>query len=137
MIGQHIFFNCHNRYAHNQTLWLLEGREDIFATKFAKRVSLHNKGRTLRFGPIQKDDDRVSINCEVVTSVGTLPSPLGMIYVQSKERERDLHLVYHFSYCKGRILLPPSLQLLKIQMWHFICVNNSALKATNFKCVDS
>ena len=89
MIGQHVFFNCHNRYAHNQTLWLLEGREDIFATKFAKRVSLHNKGRTLRFGPIQKDDNRVSINCEVVTSFGTLPSPLGMIYVQSKERERE------------------------------------------------
>lgn len=84
MVGQYAFFNCQNRLPHNRTFWLLEGRKDIFSTTYASRASIHNKGRMLRFGPLQEGDDMISINCEVLTQYGLLPSPLGMIYVQSK-----------------------------------------------------
>ncbi|XP_019851140.1 PREDICTED: lactoperoxidase-like [Amphimedon queenslandica] len=83
MVGQYAFFNCQNRLPHNRTFWLLEGRRDIFSTRYASRASIHNKGRMLRFGPLQEGDDRISINCEVLTQYGLLPSPLGMIYVQT------------------------------------------------------
>ena len=83
-VGSYVFFTCRNSLPHNQTVWLLEGREDIFYTKYSSIVYLKNKGRTLRFGPITKEHDRISINCEIWTKYGAVPSPLGMIYVISK-----------------------------------------------------
>jgi hypothetical protein len=83
-VGGYVFFTCRNNLFHNQTVWLLEGREDILYTKYKSKVSLRNGGKTIRFGPVAKTDNRISINCEIWTKYGVLPSPLGMIHVISK-----------------------------------------------------
>ena len=86
LVGGNVFFQCRNKLPHNQTVWLLNGREDILYTHYNKsgKISIHNGGKSLRFGPVEKDDDGISINCEVYTNYGPLPSPLGIINVISK-----------------------------------------------------
>lgn len=83
LVGGNVFFQCRNKLPHNQTVWLLNGREDILYTNYNKsgKISIHNGGKSLRFGPVEKDDDGISINCEVYTNYGPLPSPLGIINV--------------------------------------------------------
>ena len=83
-VGNYIYFNCRNKLSNNRTVWLLDGREDIFFTKYAPRVKLQSNGKTIRFGPMRREDNGIGINCEVWTKFGVLPSPLGTIYVLSE-----------------------------------------------------
>lgn len=83
-VGSYVYFTCQNKYSNNRTVWLLDGREDIFFTKYSPRVKSQNNGKTIRFGPVRREDNGVGINCEVWTNFGVLPSPLGTIYILSE-----------------------------------------------------
>lgn len=85
--GSFFYYQCKNRLAYNKTLWFVDGRTNILHTQYANRVEIQNNGKTLKFGPVLKTDDNLGINCEVYTSYGYLPSPLGIIRVISESIE--------------------------------------------------
>ncbi len=84
LTGAYVYYQCQNKLSYNHTVWFLDGRKNILKTEYANRIDIQGSGKTLRFGPVIKLDDGISINCEVYTKYGYLPSPLGIVRVISK-----------------------------------------------------
>ena len=84
LVGAYVYYQCKNVHAYNNTVWFLDGQQNILHTEYADRIDIQHSGKTLRFGPVIKQDDGIGINCEVYTKYGYLPSPLGIIKVISK-----------------------------------------------------
>ena len=45
---------------------------------------IYNGNSSLRYGPVEKEDDGLAIGCLVTTEFGKLPSSLGKITVKSE-----------------------------------------------------
>ena len=82
VLSSYVHFNCRSSMDYTEMIWLYEGREDIMTTQLASKVTLYNGNSSLRYGPIDSDDDGTAIGCEVSTDYGRLPSSLGRISVK-------------------------------------------------------
>ena len=78
-VGSYISFVCHSSVPHRQTVWLREGVELI-----GEKVHLSRGNMSLRYGPVSIEDHGRTIGCDVKTSYGDLPSPVGKITVLCK-----------------------------------------------------
>ena len=53
------------------------------ATDYASKAMIYHGNSSLRYGPIEDDDDGLSLGCEVTTEYGILPSAIGRITLKS------------------------------------------------------
>ena len=83
--GKNVSLQCRNGLPHRNTIWLLNGREDITTSALAQRVVLGSGNQSLTFGPLQSSDQEILVGCLIATQeYGDLPAPLGSISVVSK-----------------------------------------------------
>jgi len=81
LIGSYVHFNCRTSIPHTAMLWMYNGR---LSNGSSSRITLSHHNTTLRYGPVSSEDNDISIGCEVMTTYGPLPSPLGRISIMGE-----------------------------------------------------
>ena len=90
LIGGYVYFNCRSSIANSVTTWRLDGRKEVVASS---KSMIYNRNSSLRYGPVEKEDDGLAIGCLVTTEFGELPSSLGKITVKSERYACVHHLL--------------------------------------------
>ena len=85
LVGGYVYFNCRSSIPHSTTTWHYDGRNEVAASS---KVMVYNRNSSMRFGPVEEEDDGLAIGCVITTEFGKLPSSLGKIRVKSK---RNMH----------------------------------------------
>lgn len=81
LVGDTVRFKCRSSLSYREISWIFGGRP---GTGKSSKLSLSKDRVTATYGPVDAEDDGLAMGCEILSSYGKLPSPLGTITVHCK-----------------------------------------------------
>ena len=83
-LGSHVTFKCRTFLQHTETIWLQNGQ--LISSQNSTKKVISPDNITITYGPVEVEDNGISIGCEVKTTYGLLPSHVGKIAVHCKHK---------------------------------------------------